>query len=178
MTASKAQWNQQLLLTAEWNPFCLSDLYSFIFWDLEPHGNLPHSWVTNTVSPLTCSLWHNLFAAQTFGLCSSQPPAYQLSPTYKISVYRMESSKMEAAFTIHFLFSVYLICQALKFGKLHFRTELKIQYCTLYRRKGISFRMWNPFVSGKRILEWFGLVGTLKTIQFQTLAPSRGGQIF
>lgn len=68
MTASKAQWNQQLLLTAEWNPFCLSDLYSFIFWDLEPHGNLPHSWVTNTVSPLTCSLWHNLFAAQTFGL--------------------------------------------------------------------------------------------------------------
>lgn len=24
MTASKAQWNQQLLLTPEWNPFCLS----------------------------------------------------------------------------------------------------------------------------------------------------------
>lgn len=134
---SKAWWSQQLPLTPEWDPCYLSDLHSFIFGDLEPHGKLPHSWVTNTVSPLTCSIWYNLFAAQTFGLfyVSPSPLLYQFSPAYKISICRMESSKMEAAFTIHFLFSIYLICQALKFGKLHFRTELKIQYCTLYRRK-------------------------------------------
>lgn len=70
-------------------------------------------------------------------LCISQPSAYPLSLTYKITIYRMESSKTEAAFTIHFLLSVYLICQALKFGKIHFKTELKMQYCTLESRKNI-----------------------------------------
>lgn len=93
--------------------------------------------MTDTVSPLTYSVWYNLFEAQTFGLCFSQPPVYQLPPTYKISIYGTESSKMEAGLTIYFLFSVCLICQALKFGKLLFKTELKIQYCTLYSRKYI-----------------------------------------
>lgn len=70
---SKAWWSQQLPLTREWDPCYLSDLHSFIFGDLEPHGKLPHSWVTNTVSPLTCSIWYNLFAAQTFGLFYVSP---------------------------------------------------------------------------------------------------------
>lgn len=116
---------------------CLSNLYTFFFWDLEPHRKKTHSWMTDTVSPLTYSVWYNLFEAQTFGLCFSQPPVYQLPPTCKISIYGTESSKMEAGLTIYFLFSVCLICQALKFGKLLFKTELKIQYCTLYSRKYI-----------------------------------------
>lgn len=167
MTASKAQWNQQLLLTPEWNPFCLS-VWPFLIYLL---GLGTSGEAASFLGDQHCQSFDLPSLVQFicspnpwFVLCSSQLPAYQLSPTYKISVYGMESSKMEAAFTTHFLFSVYLICQALKFGKLHFRTELKIQYCTFYRRKCISFRMWNPFVSGNRIPEWFGLVGTLKTI--------------
>lgn len=85
--------------------------------------------MTNTVSPLTLSVWYNLFEVQTFALflCFSQPPVHQLSPPYKISSYRMEGTEREAGFTVHFLLSFYLICHALKFSKLHFKTELKIQ---------------------------------------------------
>lgn len=126
-------WLQGEILT-----ICLSNLYTFIFWDLESHRKRTHSWMTDTVSPLTCWVWYNLFEAQTFGLFYVSPsPLLINSSTYKPSIYRTESSKMEAAFTIHFLFSVYLIFQALKFGKRHFKTKLKIQYSRLCSRKYI-----------------------------------------